>query len=685
MPRIPRPRCVGCNKVVGNIGQRYINNGLLKLYVSARIQKRIDSTSLICHGCRLKLMRWHHEVEDQINEFISNENSIKNDDDTDEMDIQMENNSKYTQTTENMESIKILVDRCSNDQRSCIVCGEKNANNRTRLDDYNRNMLFMKKGVYVSPGARCCGDHFYQDELSYEAIHQIVPYTSEFVWFNSNEIQKMMNDFRTLLQCQRGLDFDNNASLGDEAYYNITGLQKDQFNDLLNQLQSMRNSKLRSARVALAVFLAKFRLGLSNRVLATIFCLKDKRTISKLINQVRQALKTDFVPHHIGFNHIDRQSVIDHHQTAVATALLATNSNQLCVVMDGTYLPIQKSSNHPFQRRTYSMHKHKNLVKPMIITATDGYILSVFGPFLADGHNNDASIIKHIMRNDDQGITSWLHDDDIIIVDRGFRDAVSAMEELGLCVEIPAFLKGKRQFSTQEANRTRAITKNRWIIESVNEKIKEWNYFNHLHNSSLQYLPDDLDIVCALHNAFRQPIMKDPMNGIELAKIMLEQIEKENELEKLLMQISDDKKHTGGRNYQIKQSKSYINEHLQPSFLDENELEFIVELCNQHTDLLRVRFHSRHSNTKHHTATVQFDDNQDQPIQAWYCTCASGSRTVGCCVHITAILWHMGVNRGEVNVNLHPLSAARLLGYVDDSNSHLEIDDNDDESNNIDD
>lgn len=138
-------------------------------------------------------------------------------------------------------------------------------------------------------------------------------------------------------------------------------------------------------------------------------------------------------------------------------------------------------------------------------------------------------------------------------------------------------------------------------------------------------------------------------------------------------------------NYQIKQSKYYITEHIQPSYLDENDLEFIVELCNQHSDLLRVRFHSRHISTKYHTATVQFDDAHDQPIQAWFCTCASGARTVGCCVHVTAILWHMGVNRGEINHSLHPLSAARLLRFVDDSNSHLETDDDDDEPDNTDD
>ncbi len=91
-------------------------------------------------------------------------------------------------------------------------------------------------------------------------------------------------------------------------------------------------------------------------------------------------------------------------------------------------------------------------------------------------------------------------------------------------------------------------------------------------------------------------------------------------------------------------------------------------MCDKQTDLLRARFHSCHSNTKHHIATVQYDDNQEQPIQGRFCTCASGSRTVGCCVHVTAVLWHMGVKQGEIDTNLHPLSATRLLRFVDDSN-----------------
>ncbi len=86
--------------------------------------------------------------------------------------------------------------------------------------------MFIKRGIYIQPGARCCGDHFDGDQLSYEAIHQIDPSSYGLVSFNSNEIQKIINDFRTLVQSQEAFDFDNDASLNDTAYYNITGLFK---------------------------------------------------------------------------------------------------------------------------------------------------------------------------------------------------------------------------------------------------------------------------------------------------------------------------------------------------------------------------------------------------------------------------------------------------------------------------
>lgn len=132
----------------------------------------------------------------------------------------------------------------------------------------------------------------------------------------------------------------------------------------------MRNSRIRSIRIALAVFLLKMRLGLSNRILSTLFRLKDKRVVSSIVHETADALLKDFVPYHLGFQHIDRKTVLQNHQTAIASQLMCDHDDQVIVVMDGTYLFVQKSSNNQFQRRSFSMHKHRNLIKPMITTAT---------------------------------------------------------------------------------------------------------------------------------------------------------------------------------------------------------------------------------------------------------------------------------------------------------------------------
>ncbi len=112
-------------------------------------------------------------------------------------------------------------------------------------------------------------------------------------------------------------------------------------------------------------------------------------------------------------------------------------------------------------------------------------------------------------------------------------------------------------------------------------------------------------------------------------------------------------------------AKSYIVEHLRPSDINEEQMEFTVELCREHEDLIRARFQSRHSNRKRHVATIQFNEKDEQPIQGWYCTCASGAREVGMCSHVTALLWHLGVKRAVVPTSVHPLAALNLLNAGD--------------------
>lgn len=75
--------------------------------------------------------------------------------------------------------------------------------------------------------------------------------------------------------------------------------------------------------------------------------------------------------------------------------------------------------------------------------------------------------------------SSWFTENDVFVVDRGFRDAIDFLGEAGFRVKLPCYLpKGAKQHSTEEANMSRLITKVRWVVESVNGRIKQWIMLN---------------------------------------------------------------------------------------------------------------------------------------------------------------------------------------------------------------
>lgn len=64
------------------------------------------------------------------------------------------------------------------------------------------------------------------------------------------------------------------------------------------------------------------------------------------------------------------------------------------------------------------------------------------------------------MKSNIKYICSWIHDDDVVIVGRGFRDSITYLQDLGIKVEMPPFMeKGERQMSTEAANTSRLVTK----------------------------------------------------------------------------------------------------------------------------------------------------------------------------------------------------------------------------------
>ncbi|CAF1575933.1 unnamed protein product [Didymodactylos carnosus] len=247
---------------------------------------------------------------------------------------------------------------------------------------------------------------------------------------------------------------------------------------------------------------------------------------------------------------------IEQHIFQICKEIMVNTKDQACVIMDGTYIYCQKFANNKVQKALYSNHKKRHLVKPMLIVASDGYILSILGPFMVDGKNNAASIITHCFFNNYDDILPWFKDDDIIKLDRGFRDAVNTMKYLGFNVAMPYFLYRNSQFTAEEANLSRCVTK--WKRVEVK---------------------------------------------------MLKLLHVDNEL----------KHYLDGNKFMLKWNKHDVKHVVFPQ-LTEDDLRGI--------------------------------------------TC---SRVIGCCFHITAVLWHLGVNQAATDLPIHPLSSQHYFNKIHNS------------------
>ena len=57
-------------------------------------------------------------------------------------------------------------------------------------------------------------------------------------------------------------------------------------------------------------------------------------------------------------------------------------------------------------------------------------------------------------------LRNWLQEDDVFVADRGFRDAQDVLEDIGIRMEMPAFMKrGTKQMPTLDSNLSRIVTK----------------------------------------------------------------------------------------------------------------------------------------------------------------------------------------------------------------------------------
>lgn len=582
--------------------------------------------------------------------------------------------------------LNVLTQTSSN---TCFICDSRHNIQRVTTDC--RVNIYVSTDIFVPDNVRVCPHHLNENGYLLDVLHAGLRYVNRPYILKGMQLQQFMEGLREAAKKHTSRDFEDINSFSNEEFISLTSLSKVQFNELYEFCDPIVRGNVRYiTRKHLLTFLLKLRQGISDDFLKVIFQYPTRQDTSLIISNVRISLTKRFVPNNLGFNAITRENYITRHVTEFVNELYNPNPNQPKAIayIDCTYSKIEKNSNFRILRQSYCFHKKEHMVKPEVIVAPDGYILAIQGPYFSDIKNNDATILNQEFERDIEGIRTWFQDGDIFIVDRGYRDSTPLFQQLGINYHMPPFLtRGHRQFTTDEANSSRLITKTRWVVESRNGHFKSiFKFFKGtISTTHVVNLGDFYRIAGALINRFHRLITM-PGTNIQFARRILERfndvnviqakVEAENLQNRIGRWVQLD--HTHVRNfprltmeylkdltigvYQIQLSPSYIQEKLQRQEQDILELDVLEQ-----ESLIRFRSFSRFRNATKYMLWIAYnteENDDDPPIMGYYCTCKSGSRTLGTCAHVASVLWFLGYARYQRDVHF---PSTCLFGFIADA------------------
>ena len=291
-----------------------------------------------------------------------------------------------TKVKANQASVSLPFVSAGKSNSKCAFCNSKTG--LRVIPKEARTDAFTIFSILVPVGCKCSPKHLIGKNMNPNQTINTMSYRKQHSPLTSEEITDLLSRLksRAILSSMRGkIDFD---VICEEDHHSLLGISKDSFNDLTSSIISLKKSRNRSIKNAVGILLFKLKSGLSNGLLATLCGLSSRRQVAEIVKRARVALVRDFVPLNVGFHHLTREHIIDRLTTDISKQLFSDPiSDTVILVLDGTYIYIQKSSSYKFQRLTYSVYKGRPLVKPFIITTTDGYIVDVVGPFFSNGRN----------------------------------------------------------------------------------------------------------------------------------------------------------------------------------------------------------------------------------------------------------------------------------------------------------
>lgn len=145
--------------------------------------------------------------------------------------------------------------------------------------------------------------------------------------------------------------------------------------------------------------------------------------------------------------------------------------DKVSVVIDCFEIFIEKSSNLLVQANTWSNYKHHNTIKFLIGITPQGTICFISKAY--GGRCSDKFITE------DCGILTKLEPGDLVLADRGFL-IYEAVKSKQAELNIPSFLKGRKQLDPKEVENTRQLANVRIHVERIIDLLRQ--KYSILHN-----------------------------------------------------------------------------------------------------------------------------------------------------------------------------------------------------------
>lgn len=184
----------------------------------------------------------------------------------------------------------------------------------------------------------------------------------------------------------------------------------------------------------------------------------------------------------------------------------------------------------------------------------------------------------------------------------------------------------------------------------------------------IPHIIDDYRIVAAIINCLYTRLRIDKDTDQAMARAMKDRVKMANTVERLVnrhkllshsnfttlvdqaeiafptMTIEDIQLNITYGSYQLEQRIGYINEHF------EKNNDFQLFVCDQEFQsesqsyrIVCTKFFSRHRSEAIYKVFVQYSPGKS--VDGWFCTCKVGSRTVGCCSHVAAIIFYLSIGK----------------------------------------